>query len=235
VLNSIDQNSVIFLNSFIEDNDLRTRLLGQLGDNAILRGFPIIFPLVTLWFYSDDRERRARIFAGIFATFVAVGFSVFMQRHVYVHTRPFLDETLHLKLLYPELNTQWDRLSSFPSDTATLYFALSVVIFLEWPLMGAAAFLWSFLTVGVIRVVTGYHYPSDILGALILGPGCVLLIAQNRLAKGSFDRLIKHYQSREYIVHAIFFIAVAEAYNVFVGLQPITKILSMIWKRLAHE
>jgi undecaprenyl-diphosphatase len=126
----------------------------------------------------------------------------------------------------------WDRLSSFPSDTATLFFALSALIFVEYPFIGGLALLWSLFSVGIMRVMIGFHYPSDILGSLVLGPGCVFLIGMNTYVVASFERLLNLLQSRQYIIHGIFFIALAEAYNLFAGLRHVLNGLAMIGKRL---
>jgi len=232
MLEQIDHNSVLFLNSFFGDDSLWDKIIVNIGQNAFVRGFPIFFPLVALWFYGDNLKRRARISAGLFATFLAVSLSVFLQYHVYIHTRPILDETLHLKIFEPTTAVGWDRSSSFPSDTATLYFSLCAVIFMEMPLVGSIALLWSLLTVGIMRVLVGFHYPSDILGSLVLGPGFVFLIARTRYVAISFEHLLKKFQSTEYLVHAVFFIVLAEAYNLFLGLQNISKGLWMVARRL---
>lgn len=228
----IDQKSVLFLNSLLVGDILRDKILGSLGENAFLRGFPIFFSLAVLWFSNNDQKRRARISAGLFAGCLAVILSVFLQQQVYIHTRPFLDEALHLKLYKPMIVLGWDRLSSFPSDTAVLFFSICTIVFMELPVLGSITFLWSLFTIGLMRVLIGYHYPSDILGGLVLGTGCVLFIARNKYAVGFFQTLLNQFRSTEYIVHALFCIGLAEAYNLFPGLQSIAKGVWMIGKFL---
>jgi len=160
--------------------------------------------------------------------------SVWLQYHVHIHTRPFLDQTLPM-ILDSRMAENWDHLGSFPSDTATLYFSLITIIFLESPLVGGIALLWSSVTGGVVRIAVGNHYPSDILGALVLGPGCVYLIAKNRYILMFFDRILNVFQSTEYILNGLFFIFLAEAYDLFPGLQSIVKGLIMVGKRLVSR
>jgi hypothetical protein len=88
---------------------------------------------------------------------------------------------------------------------------------------------------GVVRIAVGNHYPSDILGALVLGPGCVYLIAKNRYILMFFDRILNVFQSTEYILNGLFFIFLAEAYDLFPGLQSIVKGLIMVGKRLVSR
>jgi undecaprenyl-diphosphatase len=235
MLGWIDKEAVLLLNSFMGNNKLLDQIIVGLGDNPLVRGFPVFFPLVALWFYDGYQRRRGPILAGLFATCLAVFLSVWVQYHILIHTRPFLDQTLPIKLYDPRMVEDWDRLGSFPSDTATLYFSLITVIFLESPLVGGIALLWSLVTVGVLRIALGYHYPSDILGALVLGPGCVYLIAKNRYILMFFDRILNVFQSTEYILNGLFFIFLAEAYDLFPGLQGIVKGLILVGKRLVSR
>jgi membrane-associated phospholipid phosphatase len=228
----IDRDLVLFLNSFVGEDKLGDKIIDALGQNAFVRGFPVFFSLVALWFFGDNKRRQARIAAGLFASFLAVVFSIAVQHRVYIHTRPFLDETLHLKLYDPLIASNWDRLSSFPSDTGMLFFSLCTVILIESPVVGSIALLWSLVTVGATRVLIGFHYPSDILGSLVLGPGFVFLIGMNKYVILGFERLLNLFKNREYIVHGLFFIALAEAYGLFLGLRHILNGVLMIGKRL---
>lgn len=67
--------------------------------------------------------------------------------------------------------------SSFPSDNATFFFALSTgIYFLSRPL-GILAGLYSVIVAGLVRIYLGFHYPSDVIvGALI---GIVVAAAAN--------------------------------------------------------
>ena len=231
MLSQIDHDILLCLNT-ITINAFFRPLFYAIGFNPLIRGFPIFFPLAVLWFYDDYDKRRSRMLIGLLTTCLVLFLSRWMQYHVNIHTRPLLDETLSI---YNRENISFDtfgRLGSFPSDTATLYFSLVTIIFLERPLLGSMALLWSLVTVGLVRVAVGWHYPSDIVGAMVLGPGCVYLISKIKYVGLLSERLLYIFRSRAYIIHSLFVIFVAEAYNLFPGLSGIVDILKTAYERL---
>jgi len=204
MLSQADHDVLLRLNSFIVYNELFANIFDSIGENPLIRGFPIFFPLVILWFSVDYDKRRSRMVIGLLATCLAVNISLRVQYHINIHTRPFLDQTLPIKLYDRSIAQNWDRLGSFPSDTATLYFSLVAIIFLERPLWGSIALLWSLVAVGLVRVALGWHYPSDIIGALVLGPGCVYLITKIKYLDLLVARLLFIFKSRTYIIDSMF-------------------------------
>jgi undecaprenyl-diphosphatase len=225
--NNIDTELLLTLNSLAGNSILVDKILSGISNNPLIRGFPIFFALVALWFSGNSKERRARMLTGLFATCLATVLSVWLQYHITPHVRPVLDPALPLKIMAPWVKENWERLGSFPSDTATLYFSLVAVIFLENRMVGLLCFFWA-LGISVGRVAYGWHYPSDIVGSLILGPGCVYLCSKIPYLKMLFDRVLKAFDGRMYIVHALLFIFLADAYILFASLQRIAKTLLTI-------
>ncbi|MCW6513114.1 undecaprenyl-diphosphatase [Lichenifustis flavocetrariae] len=122
-----------------------------------LYSVPVI--LLNLWLFGERVDREAAIVAGttgVLALFMAHLASVLID-----HPRPFM-----VGLAANVLDHPAD--SSFPSDHATLLFALAAgfafrpVPRLRW--LGAALLLTG-LAVGWARVALGVHFPFDILGA----------------------------------------------------------------------
>jgi len=125
----LDQQLLLTLNSLV-GSDVT---IWKIANNALFRGFPIFFSFVALWFVRDCNKRRSRMLSGLFAVCVATVLSVWLQHYLDTHTRPILDQALHLKVADPVWTTIWDRTDSFPSDTATLFFALATVILSRKP------------------------------------------------------------------------------------------------------
>lgn len=65
---------------------------------------------------------------------------------------------------------------SFPSAHASFLFAFSTVVFLRNRLIGIGLYAGS-LAVCAARVAAGVHYPSDILGGIVVGVGSGLGVA----------------------------------------------------------
>jgi undecaprenyl-diphosphatase len=219
VSSNIDVRLLLDLNSMVPHSALGAKIFSAIVNNQFFRGFPVFFPVVALWFSGDCRKRRSRMLIGLLATCVATVLSVWMQFHLTTHVRPFLDPSLHLQGIDPAWAVGLDRLDSFPSDSATLFFSLATVIFLEHRIAGGIAFLWTLVVVGAVRVALGWHYPSDIAGSLVLGSACVYLFARIRPLGVFFERLLQRCEPRIYIVHALLFLFLADAYTFFSGLQ----------------
>jgi membrane-associated phospholipid phosphatase len=215
-----DRELLLTLNSFVGHEG--PHYVWEFANNALLRGFPIFFALVALWFSGDCIKRRSRMLVALLAVCFATVLSVWLQFHLVGHTRPLLDPALHLKIATPG---DWDRTNSFPSDTATLFFALATVVFLENRVIGLFCFLWDAAVISLPRVVFGWHYPSDIVGSMVLGPGCVFLFDKMPYLRMLFERSLMLFEGRMYLVHALLFIFLADASNLFLSLQHAGKSL----------
>jgi len=213
----LDKEILLTLNSFGGGN----KDLWELTNNSLFRGSPLFFALSALWFSGDRRERRGRMLAGLLAVCLATIFSVWSQFHIAVHARPILNPALHLKSVIPPW--PWDRTSSFPSDTATLFFGVAAVVFMENRLVGLFCFAWATATISVPRVIFGYHYPSDIIGSLVLASACVFIFTKSPYPRRLFERTLILFEGRMYIAHALFFVFLAEVSNLFFSLEALGK------------
>jgi len=213
----LDKEILLALNSFGGGN----KDLWELANNSLFRGFPVFFSLAALWFSGGYQERRARMLAGLSAVCLATMFSFWSQFHFAVHTRPALDPALHLETFI--LPTTWDRMSSFPSDTGTLFFGLAAVVFVERRLLGSFCFVWVAAVIAIPKIIFGFHYASDIAGSLVLGPASVFLFDVSPYPRRFFERALMFFESRMYLVHAFLFVFLAEAYDLFLSLQALGK------------
>ena len=235
-INNFDTYILLKANALIQPESVKNYVIQAIGNNPLVRGSFTVFSLAKLWFSPGQGEKHSRMLTGLVATCVATVASVWLQRHMIVHARPFLDPALHLHMVqvFPE-KENWAA-SSFPSDTATFYFALATIIFLEDRFAGTVVFLWSIVSIGFARVAMGYHYPSDIAGGLILGPTSVFLSIRIPYLTGFFVWFEDKFSQRAYIVDALLVLFLADAYTLFEGSQGVIHGLRrIIWILLAAK
>jgi undecaprenyl-diphosphatase len=214
---NLDQEILLTLNALVGPHTG----FYELATNSLFRGLPIFASLVALWFVDDCEIRRSRMLAALFGVCLATVLSVWLQFHVAVHTRPLLDPALNLNTV--DVPWIWDRKGSFPSDTATLFFGLATVVFLENRLVGLFCFLWVTVVIAMSRIAFGFHYPSDIIGSLILGAAFVVFFNKFPYPHIVLERMLFAFRDRMYLVHALFFVFLAEASNLFLSLEHLGK------------
>lgn len=113
-----------------------------------------------LWSYRLSRKLQKQILLTLaFGLILSLGVTSFC-RFLWPRPRPFLS--------FPINNLLTENSSSFPSRHATIFFALATIVFSFQKKWGLGLFLAAFL-ISLARVAAGIHYPSDILGGLIIG------------------------------------------------------------------
>jgi membrane-associated phospholipid phosphatase len=167
---NLDIDITTFLNGFIvgNSNSLSDRLLETFFNNqSFIHSGLLIAIIAGLWFSTKCRANRGRLIIGVCAASLAALVSRLLQNSVAFHRRPIL--SMHLNLpagVHPDISHE--RLSSFPSDHATLVFGLCTVIFVTNKRLGLISCAW-LMVICAARVALGAHWPSDILGGFGLG------------------------------------------------------------------
>ena len=122
---------------------------------------PLIFALalVVLWLSWRPRNQWAALLAAASAL-LALGIGQLIGKAM-PRPRPYLSHAVH-QLIPPSLDT------SFPSDHATLGFAVGVMVW-RYNKRAGAALLVLAAVMAFARVFVGAHYPGDVLGGALLG------------------------------------------------------------------
>lgn len=123
--------------------------------------FLVIVFLLLLYFSAYSKRDKLCIFWVTTVSVIVARFGIVEIIRLFYHRpRPFI--TYPLRPLF--LNNEW----SFPSGHSTFFFAMATAIFLYNKKWGIWFFIAAVL-VSISRVIAGVHYPSDILGGLIVG------------------------------------------------------------------
>lgn len=155
-----DSQMVEKANSLVGNYAWLDKIFAYLGMGLVYL-VPVI--LIGMWFYSRYAKQPTLqiLLSGILPWFV---FNKLFQYFIWYRPRPYTaaDITIQEVLFHrPDY--------SFPSDHATLLAAVTVAAFLA----GYKKVGWWFLSitilVGIMRVITGVHYPLDIIAGVVSG------------------------------------------------------------------
>ncbi len=227
---------VLHLNSFIPVSYVAAKVFAFPASNELLRNIPFFLSLVAMWFVRDRPEQRASMLTGLLGVSIATAVSVAIQAHIWVHLHPSIDPAFVLRGHGTDLlQEKFDRINSFPSDTATFYFGLATVVFLQSRKVGLLVYAWSLYTAGFLRIALGWHYPSDVLAGIVLGISTVYLTSRIRIVQAGFQQILTRLDGRIYIAHACLFLYLADAYSFFPGLQGILRGVGMCCKAVLKQ
>ncbi len=210
------------LNSLVTDKGFYYHIANIFVSNAFLLGAPVFAALAFISLSQTSSLDKSKIISGYIGVIISVAISVYCQTHLNIHIRPIFDHALNLpKLVEWPTRAFGKRIYSLPSDTATLYFAICSIIYIQNKKIGLLCFTWTALTVGLSRVSLGAHYPSDILAGLILGYSIVYIFTNIKSAQNQIQKLIVKYDTKSNIFNTFVVLFCAEAYSQFSNLQPI--------------
>ena len=135
----------------------------------VLGGFCFAACLFILWGQAarpGGQELRRRILTIIFGSLMAIALTFLAGDFV-----SWLPPSRHpgLAHLYPDYLTPSININSFPSQSTALYTAVAVGVFSFQRAMGSALLAGVLVLVSLPRLYLGGHYPTDVLGGLILG------------------------------------------------------------------
>ena len=127
--------------------------------------------LLGLWFYGNGATRPSNQTTTMIAAAAIGGANLVttILNDLVNRTRPFVDNDLTL-LFYEPTDP------SFPSNAASVGFALATAVFLRHRVLGAWLYLLAFLW-GFARIYAGVHYPTDVLGGAVIGAASALAVA----------------------------------------------------------
>lgn len=164
--------------------------MARLGADDHLVPVLLALLIALLILIARDRRQRESAFTCVICALLAAAFSMavlYFLNSQFFRPRPFSTGSVNLLFYH---NTD----SAFPSNPATLAFALSFAVLFYQRKIGAVMLALS-LYLGLCRVVVGVHYPLDIVGGILLGLACALLAYA---AGGLYRPLARLLTSAEY-------------------------------------
>ena len=166
---TIDQNILQAANSLLVGKSAIQDAVIKFCAEYLIYALPVI--MLVLWFvYKSDKFRKPLFLSfigGVLAWFVITKSIV---PHIWFRARPDLALIGAKELLFHRPDY------SFPSDHATMLFALVFGLYIFGWRKAANWFLVYALVITVARVAVGVHYPLDILAGALSGFIGILII-----------------------------------------------------------
>jgi undecaprenyl-diphosphatase len=171
----MDQSLFIYLNNYLNNLAVSIPALGMVA--VIVATFEIaLYPALLLWLWwrvtSNPDQRRRELLLAVVAGTLTLGINAMLNAAV-PRARPFLTLPAHVLVARPAD-------PSFPSDHTAITSAIALMPVAIGELTWGALALFGAVGIGMARVVVGVHYPSDILGAMVVGAAAagIVLVAQ---------------------------------------------------------
>jgi undecaprenyl-diphosphatase len=123
-------------------------------------------------------------------------------------------------------------LSAFPSGHTAFFLALSVPLWMRSRWLGAAAAVWTSLTVCLPLLYRGDHWPSDIVAGAVVGVALMLLLCQVIGASGLPDRVVRFSATHPPIFYTIAWLFALEIAQMFDDVQVYVRDAARLAKAL---
>jgi undecaprenyl-diphosphatase len=178
-LRELDLSIFQAINAFCGQNPILDQFVYQFSS---LRGLAFMGTFGVLWFQRADDQagRRETLVIMLFAILLSIVAARAAAILLPFSVRPMFISGIgyHAPLFSVVGSVNYEDWSSFPSDTATYFFALATGF---WFLSRWWGFLWACYSIIVIlaRVYLGLHYPSDVLAGALLGISITVVMINN--------------------------------------------------------
>jgi undecaprenyl-diphosphatase len=186
-ITTLDQQLAIAVNALVGQSLVLDRFMAQVMQLPLVKLGPIVLLAIWLWSGRDQgdghgpnpgRRTMVVLVMGVVCTLAT---TIIVQNLVPNRPRPIYDPALGLTIaigLPVGILRDW---SSFPSDHASLSFAMATAIWLHSRRLGALALIWAALAACAPRFFLGLHYPSDLIGGAVIGIVVTALVARSAL------------------------------------------------------
>jgi membrane-associated phospholipid phosphatase len=203
-------------------------------NNLLFKGG--LFLALYWWFWftpePDRRQGNRRIIViALIGTVLALALNRALADMLPFRVRPMY--ALNVGYREPSIPFQenLEHWSSFPSDNATYWFALSYGLYrLKRPL-GLVAMLYSTVWMCLVRLYLGIHYPSDLVVGALLGPAVVWFVERWLARRETFTSFVMApifalEQKRPDIFYAVAFVVSFEFTVMFDDLRDLVRSLT---------
>lgn len=213
-----DMSVINIFQKFSKKNQFIDELMVFISKNSFFKGGLLLIVFWWLWFppnHQDTSKRRVKIILGLLSGFFAIFIGRVLVLCMPFRVRPINNPDLHLMLPYGTDNIGLDKLSSFPSDHAVLFYAIATSIFLIARKAGIVAFIYTLVFITFSRVYLGFHYATDVIVGALIGISVSYFIFNNKFAQKIGEKIQSLSIRKSQFFYPAFFIISFELANLF--------------------
>jgi membrane-associated phospholipid phosphatase len=203
-------------------------------NNSLFKGGVFLALYWWFWFTPQPDRRQANrrtIVIALVGTILALALNRALADFLPFRVRPMYALNIGYREPSIPFHENLEHWSSFPSDNATYWFALSYGLYrLKRPL-GLVAMLYSTLWMCLVRLYLGIHYPSDLVVGAVLGPAVVWFVERWLAPRATFTSIVMApiftlEQKRPDIFYAVAFVISFELTVMFDDLRDLVRSLT---------
>jgi undecaprenyl-diphosphatase len=170
-MNVFDLDILQFLNQFAHHSRTLDGIAGAITSQALFKGWFMVALFWWVWFKPGKANavNREIVVATLASAVLAVVVGRLLADFLPFRSRPLQSPELGFVLPYGVTTDSLRSWSSFPSDHAMVFFAMSTGLWYVSRMLGAASTLYVICIIALPRVYMGYHYPTDVIGGALLG------------------------------------------------------------------
>ena len=217
-MNSFDLAILRFVNGFAHESYTFDLVIAVLAGNNLIKGGVIVTMLWWVWFRPDKNQgsNRTLILGTILAGFLALVCARVLQLTLPFRPRPLHNPAAAFQVPYAVDVTALSEWSAFPSDHATLFFALATGLTLISRTVGVPAFIHALVVICIPRLYVGLHYPSDIIAGALIGIGIAYFVNKNsKIANAINEFVMVKLRSSPGVFYACFFLLTYQLATLF--------------------
>jgi undecaprenyl-diphosphatase len=222
-MNSFDLNTITYINQLSQHSWVFDKAISFLSGNHLLKGGVLVTILWWAWFKNDERQSHIR--EQVISILLCCLFAIFLGRVLALtlpyRFRPLYEESLVFLIPYGAEETGLEGWSSFPSDHAVLFFALSTGLLFISRKIGAFALAYTALFIGLPRIYLGLHYPTDIIAGAVIGMAFAVLGNIYLVRSKSIKSITNWALLKPHFFYPMFFILTYQFADLFDGFRSI--------------
>ncbi|MCA9732627.1 MAG: phosphatase PAP2 family protein [Deferribacteres bacterium] len=218
-MNFFDALIINFFNHFSRISWTADYTISFVSENQLIKGVILILIYWWAWFRAD--KNQTAIHRHIISTFLGCFIAMVLARGLALtlpfRLRPLHDATVHFLLPYGMRPGALEGWSSFPSDHAVLFYALSTGMFYISKKIGIFAVIYTTLLIGLPRIYLGLHYPTDIFGGAVVGVYIVFLCNSRAFIDKISTPILGWSRTNPEIFYPLFFLITYQIADMFVS------------------